>query len=98
MDAGGQNIVNKNNQLIVKYDWYDPNRRVKGNEIGNSSSNTNAADIRYSTVSLGYNYYMNDNIKLCLWYDRVTNENTLLNDFNSDIKDDVFTCRLQFRF
>ena len=93
-----QNIVNERHQVGIKYDWYDPNRHVKGNEIGNGSSNINAANIRYSTLSLGYNYYMNDNIKLFLWYDRVTNESTLLNNFNSDIKDDVFTCRLQFRF
>ena len=93
-----QNIVNEKHQVGIKYDWYDPNRHVKGNEIGNGSSNINAANIRYSTLSLGYNYYMNDNIKLFLWYDRVTNESTLLNNFNNDIKDDVFTCRLQFRF
>ena len=29
-----QNIINKKNQLIVKYDWYDPNTDVARQDIG----------------------------------------------------------------
>ena len=93
-----QHVFNTQHQLGLKYDWYDPNKKVKGKEIGNAGSNTNSTDIKYSTFSIGYNYYVSENLKLFLWYDWVRNENTSLNDFNGDIKDNVFTCRLQFRF
>jgi phosphate-selective porin len=71
---------------------------VKGSEIGHSGNNINAANIKYSTWSFGYNYYINENLKLFLWYDRVINEKTALAGFTTDDEDDVFTCRLQFRF
>lgn len=93
-----QNVVNSKHQVGLKYDWYDPNTDVTGEDIGNPSSNLNAADIKFSTFSFGYNYYLNENLKLILWYDLVKNETTLLPDFTSDVRDNVFTCRLQFRF
>ena len=93
-----QNIINKRHQLGIKYDWYDPNIDVKGDEIGNGNSNVNSTNIKYSTISIGYNYYMNENLKLFLWYDFVKNENTSLPDFQDDVRDNVFTCRLQFEF
>jgi Phosphate-selective porin O and P len=93
-----QNIVHTKHQIGLKYDWYDPNTDVKGSEIGVTGSNMNATDIKYSTLSVGYNYYMNENVKLSLWYDWVKNENTELNGYETDIRDNVFTCRLQFRF
>jgi len=36
--------------------------------------------------------------EMVLWYARIINENASLPKYTSDIKDDVFTCRLQFRF
>jgi hypothetical protein len=93
-----QNIVNSKHQLGLKFDWYDPNTEVKGMDIGAAGSNVNATDIKYSTLSFGYNYYMNENLKLFLWYDMVRNEKTSLNDFKDDVADNVFTCRIQFRF
>lgn len=93
-----QNIVNTHHQFCVKYDWYDPNTKVKKDDIGRPGTNINAANIKYSTLGLGYIYYMNDNLKLVLWYDKVMNEKTQLAGYTGDVKDDVFTCRLQFRF
>ena len=92
------NIINSRHQLGVKYDWYDPNSEVSKNEIGKAGTNFTAADIKYATIGFGYNFYMNPNVKLLLWYDVVKNENTLLPGYTSDIKDDILTCRLQFRF
>ena len=92
------NVFNSRHQLGIKYDWYDPNTSVSKDEIGKAGSNFNAADIKYSTLAIGYNYYMNPNIKLLLWYDLVRNEKTFLSDYTSDLKDDILTCRLQFRF
>jgi hypothetical protein len=92
------NIVNTHHQLGVKYDWYDPNTRVKGNDIGKPGVNLSATDIKYSTLGFGYIYYINDNLKLVLWYDVIKNESTLMPGYTADLKDNLLTCRLQFRF
>ena len=91
------NIVNSHHQLGIKYDWYDPNSKVKGEEIG-KSNNVNSANIKYSTLGFGYTNYINENLKLVLWYEIINNEKTSAAGFTSDVKDNVFTCRLQFRF
>jgi hypothetical protein len=93
-----QNVVNTQHQLGVKYDWYDPNTKVKGEEIGRAGNNINATNIKYTTLSFGYNYYINENVRLMFWYDIVKNEKTSLAGYTGDLKDNVFTTRLQFRF
>ena len=93
-----QNIVNPNHQLMVKYDWYDPNIHVEKNDIGKPGTNLTIADIRYSTLGVGYAWYFHQQIKLVLYYDIVKNESTLLPGYTADIEDNVFTTRLQFRF
>ena len=92
------NIINTKHQLGIKYDWYDPNSNVKENEIGMPGSNINEANIKYSTLGFGYIHYINDNLKLVFWYDKVVNEKTQIPGFTSDVKDNIFTGRLQFRF
>ena len=92
------NIFSPRHQLVVKYDVYDPNTDVSGEEINASPSNLTAADIRYATLGFGYNFYMNPNFKLVLYYDHVKNESTLLPGYIDNVSDDVFTCRLQYRF
>jgi hypothetical protein len=93
-----QHIFNEHHQLAVKYDWYDPNTKVKNNDIGKPGTVLNATDLKYSTLGFGYIYYMNENLKLVLWYDKITNEKTQLPPYTKDVKDNIFTCRLQFRF
>ena len=92
-----QNIVNVHHQLGVKLDWYDPNTDVKGEDI-TLDNHFGPADIRYVTLGFGYLYYINDNLKLTLWYEEVKNEKTSLPGFTEDVKDNILTCRLQFRF
>jgi phosphate-selective porin len=74
------------------------NNKVAGSDIGKARANLNGADIKYNTLGVGYNYYINENLRLLLWYEIVKNETTQLANYNADLKDDVFTCRLQFRF
>lgn len=93
-----QNIVSRKHQVGIKYDWYDPNTEVKGEEIGKDANNINATNIKYTTISAGYNYSISENVRLMLWYDFVKNEKTSLAGYTSDLKDNVFTARLQFRF
>ena len=93
-----QNIISPRHQLCLKYDWYDPNTDLASRQIGLTGSNTGPADIKYSTLGFGYNFYCNENLKLVLWYDIVKNESTQLPGYTEDLKDNVFTFRLQFRF
>ncbi len=93
-----QNIFSVKQQLVVKYDWYDPNTRVAAKEIGAAGSDFTAADIKYSTLGFGYINYVTPNVKAVLYYAMPVNERTQLAGFTSNISDDVFTCRIQFRF
>lgn len=93
-----QNIINSRHQLLLKYDWYDPNIRVQDLAIGKSGSNLTAADVKFSTLGIGYLYHLNPQTKLIFYYDFVKNEKTALSGFQSDLKDNIFTCRIQFRF
>jgi hypothetical protein len=93
-----QHLFSLRHQFVLKYDWYDPNTKVKGKEIGVANSYFTAADIKYSTLNIGYNYAVTSLVKLSLFYAIVKNEITQLAPYNSDVKDNVFTARLQFRF
>jgi len=93
-----QNIVNKKHQLVVKYDWYDPNIKVKKMDIGKTATNLTSAEIKFSTLGVGYVYHFNPQTKIIFYYDFVENEHTQISGYTEDLKDNIFTCRLQFRF
>jgi hypothetical protein len=98
-----QNIGLKN-QLVVKYDVYTPNKDITANDIGAVGSNLNAGDIKYSTLGLGWVYHWDTNVKFVLYYDWVKNEkvnslaNSTLAPFKNDLKDNVLTLRMQYKF
>jgi len=82
---------------IVKYDWYNPNTKVKGNDIG--MNNTNAGDIAFNTLGLGLQWNIDNNFRMTAYYEIVKNEtSTHLNGYESDRKDNVFTLRMQYKF
>jgi hypothetical protein len=93
-----QNIVNTKHQLMLKYDWYDPNTAVAASAIGRSGTNFGEADIKFSTLGAGYLYHFNENLKVVLYYEWVKNENTSLVNYTSDKSDNIITLRTQFRF
>ena len=104
-----QNILQSRFQTIVKYDYYDPNSDVSGNNIGVKISGKNkatgAADIKYSTLGLGLVYKWNSQVRITAYYDMVTNETTsaivnasTLKDLSTNRKDNVFTLRVQYKF
>ncbi len=93
-----QHLFSLRHQLVVKYDWYDPNTKVSKNEIGAANTSFSAADIKYGTLNLGYNYAVTSMVKLSLFYAIVKNETTSLPGFTNDVKDNIFTTRLQFKF
>lgn len=92
-----QHLGSTKHQAVLKYDWYDPNTKVSGNEVS-ASKNLTAADIRYNTIGGGYIYYVTPNLKLTLWYEHPMNEKTGIKGMDQDLKDDNFTCRAQFSF
>lgn len=93
-----QNLGSVKHQLVLKYDFYDPNTRVSGKEIGWPGAGFTQADIKYSTLGFGYNYYFSENVKLMLYYASVKNESSSLPGFTRDVSDNVLTTRLQFKF
>ncbi len=93
-----QHFFSARHQLVLKYDWYDPNTRLRGREIGAAGSNSNQADVKYSTLNIGFNYALNPQVKLSLFYAVVHNETTSLSSASRNLPDNVFTSRLQFRF
>jgi hypothetical protein len=92
-----QSLASDKHQLVLKYDWYDPNTRVQGEEIATARS-LSAADVRHNTLGGGYVWYMNPNAKATLWYEHIMNETTAIDGYREDVPDDAVTVRLQFRF
>jgi phosphate-selective porin len=93
-----QNIGQTRHQVVVKYDWYDPNTQLKGTQIGLANTNTKTADIKFTTWGFGWNYHFDEHTKVTLYYDLVKNEKTSLVGYTSDLKDNVFTFRIQYKF
>jgi len=81
----------------MAFDMYDPNRRISEAEIG-AENNTSAGDIKFSTLGYGFTYLLNPRLKLTVYNEHVVNDDTLLPQYTADIKDDVFTTRLQYRW
>ncbi|MBP9211318.1 MAG: hypothetical protein KBF97_00890 [Bacteroidetes bacterium] len=100
-----QNIGTKH-QLVLRYDILDPNSEIEGSEIGVAGSSTSIGDIAFSTIGAGYIYHLDDNVKFVFYYEMVKNETvaqsvastSTLAPYKSDLKDDVFTFRIQYRF
>ncbi len=93
-----QNIGQSKFQLVLKYDWYDPNTKISGKQIGKSGTATNVGDIRFDTYGFGMVFHMNPNVKLMTYYDLVQNESTSVTGYTKDIPDNVITVRLQAKF
>jgi hypothetical protein len=95
-----QNIWKTKHQIVVKYDWYDPNTEIGGNDLKDASvTHLSSADVKYTTLGFGYTYQHDKNVKLMVYYDMVTNETSAnLNGYHKDIKDNVLTIRMQYRF
>ncbi|MDP4266288.1 MAG: porin [Bacteroidota bacterium] len=100
-----QNIAKTKHQLVLKYDMYDPDKDVTGSEIGILSTEknknkivTNAGDVKFSTLGFGWIYHWDSNVKIMAYYDMVKNESTKLAAYSKDLKDNVFTLRVQYKF
>ena len=82
---------------VLKYDLYDPNTKVSGNNIG--LNNTTKGDIAYNTFGLGMLWNINTNLRLQAYYEINKNEKSEnLAGYTDDIKDNVLTLRMQYKF
>lgn len=93
-----QQIAKSRFTALLAYDVYDPNTNVKENQIGISGNNTTAGDIKFSTLGYGLTCVMNARLKLTIYNEAIFNSNTQLKDYNLDLKDNVYTTRLQYRW
>lgn len=93
-----QDIGRSKHSVVLKYDYYDPNTMISGNQIG-LLAGTGAADIAYSTYGIGYLFRWNNNIRLMAYYDIVDNERSdNLRGYDARIKQNVLTIRAQIKF
>lgn len=82
---------------VVKYDWYDPNTKVAGDQIG--LKGTSKTDLAQSTWGVGALWEIHKAVRLQAYYEFNTNEKTAaIEGKNENVKDDVFTLRLQYKF
>lgn len=89
-----QNIGNSL-QTIVRYDVYDANTDVSGDEVGKNG--TGKADLSTGSLYLGLNWFATGNLKFTLGYDMTaTEESKTLG--NKDPDDDMVTFQTQVKF
>jgi phosphate-selective porin len=76
------------------------NSKITGDAlVGTGINGMTKAELKYTMFGLGYNYYVNDNVKFMVYYNMVTNENAKgITDYLKDVKDNVLTIRMQVRF
>lgn len=92
-----QHFGNSPFAAVLKYDWYDPNTGISGNDIG--TNNTHEGDVAQNTFGFGMLWHINDGLRLQAYYEMNNNEKTSnLAAYANDRKDDIFTLRLQYKF
>ena len=89
--------VGTSHQAIVRYDVYDPNTKLAGNAVASKD------ELKYSTLTLSWQYFYDDNIKIVAGYSMPTNEKSTTagvgaDYLNRDKKDNVFSIRIQAKF
>ena len=92
-----QRIMTSKHEIAVKYEWYDPNTKVKAGDL-NGTNGMKEGEIKYTMLGVGYNLYLTPNVKFMFHYNMVTNETTKITGYKKDLKDNIFTARMQYRF
>ncbi len=82
-----KNIGSKN-QFVAKYDYYHPNTKLSGDAAKN--------ELFYKTLTLAWQYYLNDNIRISLNYEMPWNETNATNP--KELKDNTLGIRIQAKF
>ena len=83
--------------VVAKYDMYNPNSKILGNNIG--AGNTTSTDLSQSTWGFGLLWNATKDIRLQAYYEINQNEKSEhIAGYEKDRKNDVFTLRLQYKF
>ncbi len=80
--------IGKRNQFVARYDYYDPNTSLAGEDAGK--------EVYYKTLTLAWQYYLNDNIRFSVNYEMPKNEKNAT--YPDDIEDNVLGIRMQAKF
>ena len=90
--------------VFGRYEWYDPNTKVSGNEVGKAADMpggkaTNATDLTQQVVSLGAFYEPVKNIRFTAQYDFNSFDGTDNGKFSvAGLKNNLLTLRVQYKF
>lgn len=85
--------------VVAKYDAYDPNTKIKEDEIGIEGSNTSKTDLAQHTIGIGGLWKINKNLRLQAYYEFNSNEKSInVKGYETERKDNVLTIRLQYKF
>jgi phosphate-selective porin len=80
---------------VLKYDRYDPNTGVSGNDVGRHG--TGVGDVAFETFGFGVVWRAGANVRLQAYYEIVRNETSAsLAAAGGDFRDNVFTLRMQY--
>jgi hypothetical protein len=86
--------IGKKNQIAVRYDSWDPNNKLSGNDV------TIKEDLKYDSWAFSWQYFYDDEVKIVAGYSLPINESstTVGGDFVKDKLDNTFTIRIQAGF
>ncbi|MBN1397361.1 MAG: hypothetical protein JXA06_04940 [Bacteroidetes bacterium] len=97
--------IGLSHQLVVRYDEFHPNSDNSSKNIGAPGSNMGLGDLAYKTIGIGWVYHYDENVKFVAYYDMISNDeispittNTAYRPYIKDVKDDIFTFRIQYKF
>ena len=94
-----QRIGKTKHEIALKFEWYDPNSKISSSDISATNVSFTKAELKYTALGIGYNYYIHENVKFMVYYNMVTNETSPgITGFATDLKDDVLTFRMQYKF
>ncbi|RZK49130.1 MAG: porin [Pedobacter sp.] len=93
-----QALGNSKFTAIAGLDMYDPNTDLNEKEIGLAQNYSTAGDVKFTTFGYGLTYNVNPRVKFTIYNEHVRNDATQLTTHLTDLKDDVFTARLQYRW
>jgi len=80
--------IGKKHQFVLRYDNVDPNTNLSGQSAG--------SEVIYNTLTVAWQYYMDDNIRISLNYEMPKNQTS--STVQNDLKDNVLGIRLQAKF
>ncbi len=80
--------IGPKNQFVAKYDYYDPNTKLSGDDA--------KKDVNYKTLTLSWQHYLNDFIRISLNYEMPENETNAT--YPTELKDNTLGIRIQAKF